>query len=59
MKKVLHFLLFLCCPMLVMADPACLDSIQVTQLDGTRLWTYVPGDEFYNWRSTTDGTIRN
>lgn len=57
MKKILHFLLFFCCPMLVMADPACPDSIQVTQPDGTKLWTRVYGDEFYNWRSTTDGNV--
>ena len=57
MKKVLHFLLFLCCPMFVMADPACPDSIQVIQPDGTKLWTMVHGDEFYNWRSTTDGNV--
>ena len=59
MKKILHFLLFFCCPMLVFADPACLDSIQVIQPDGTKLWTMMYGDEFYNWQSATDGTIRN
>lgn len=59
MKKVLHFLLLFCCPMLVMADPACPDSIQVIQLDGTKLWTCVYGDEFYNWQSATDRTMRN
>ncbi len=59
MKKVLHFLLFLCCPMFVMANPACPDSIQVTQPDGTKLWTMIHGDEFYNWRSTMDETIQN
>ena len=35
--------------MVVMAGPACLDSIMVTQPDGTKLWTHVHGDEFYNW----------
>ena len=39
------------------ADPACPDSIQVIQPDGTKLWTIVHGDEFYNWRSTTDGNV--
>lgn len=41
------------------ADPACPDSIQVIQPDGTKLWTMMYGDEFYNWQSATDGTIRN
>lgn len=41
------------------AVSACPDSIQVIQPDGTKLWTMVHGDEFYNWRSTTDGIIQN
>lgn len=39
------------------AVPACPDSVQVKQSDGTMLWTRVHGDEFYHWRSTTDGNV--
>lgn len=44
-------------PVVLFAVPACPDSILVTQPNGTQFWTRVHGDEFYNWRSTTDGCI--
>ena len=57
MKKISCIFLFVTFAIVLFADPACLDSIQVTQPDGTKLWTIVHGDEFYNWRSTTDGNV--
>lgn len=57
MKKISCIFLFVTFAIVLFADPACLDSMQVTQPDGTKLWTIVHGDEFYNWRSTTDGHI--
>lgn len=57
MKKISCIFLFVTFAIVLFADPACLDSMQVTQPDGTKLWTIVHGDEFYNWRSTTDGNV--
>lgn len=57
MKKLLLSLLMLCFTLIVLAVPACPDSIQVEQPDGTLLWTRVHGDEFYHWRSTMDGHV--
>lgn len=54
MKNIFCCIVLLLCSFVVLADPACLDSIQIRQPDGTMLWTKVYGDEFYNWRSTTD-----
>ena len=54
MKNILFLILGLGCSLSMLAMPACLDSVQVTQPDGTKLWTMVHGDEFYNWRSTMD-----
>ena len=59
MKNILFLILGLGCSLSMLAMPACPDSVQVTQPDGAKLWTRVYGDEFYNWRSTTDGTIQN
>ena len=59
MKNIFFLMLGLVCSLSMLAMPACSDSVQVTQPDGTKLWTRVHGDEFYHWRSTTDGTIRN
>ena len=39
------------------ADSAYPDSIAITQPDGSTLWTMLHGDEFYHWRSTTDGYV--
>lgn len=58
MKKILFLMLGLVCSLSMLAMPACPDSIQVTQPDGTKLWTCVHGDEFYSWRSTTDGNVK-
>ena len=57
MKNIFCCIVLLLCSFVVLADPACPDSIQIRQPDGTMLWTKVYGDEFYNWRSTTDGHI--
>lgn len=57
MKKYLLSLLVLSYSLLLFADPAYPDSIQVTQPDGTMLWIRIHGDEFYHWHSTTDGYI--
>lgn len=57
MKKISCIFLFVTFAIVLFADPACPDSILVTQPDGTKLWTIVHGDEFYNWRSTTDGNV--
>lgn len=57
MKNIFCCVFLLLCSLIVLADSACPDSIQVRQSDGTMLWTKVHGDEFYNWRSTTDGHI--
>lgn len=54
MKNIFCCIVLLLCSFVVLADPACPDSIQIRQPDGTMLWTKVYGDEFYNWRSTTD-----
>ena len=59
MKNIFCCIVLLLCSFVVLADPACPDSIQIIQPDGTKLWTMVHGDEFYNWRSTTDGIIQN
>lgn len=59
MKNISCCIILLLCSLVVLADPACSDSIQVRQADGTMLWTNVYGDEFYNWRSTMDETIQN
>ena len=59
MKNIFFLMLGLVCSLSMLAMPACPDSVQVTQPDGAKLWTRVYGDEFYNWRSTTDGTIQN
>ena len=58
MKKILFLMLGLVCSLSMLAMPACPDSIQVTQPDGTKWWTRVHGDEFYSWRSTTDGNVK-
>lgn len=58
-KNVIVLFVLLLCSVNLFAVPAYPDSIQVTQPDGTKLWTMIHGDEFYNWRSTTDRTIRN
>ena len=57
MKNIFCCVFLLLCSLVVLADSAYQDSIQVRQSDGTMLWTKVYGDEFYNWRSTTDGHI--
>lgn len=57
MKKYLLSLLVLSYSLLLFADSAYPDSIQVTQPDGTMLWIRIHGDEFYHWHSTTDGYI--
>lgn len=56
-KNVIVLFVLLLCSVYLFAVPACPDSIQVTQSDGTKLWTCVHGDEYYNWRSTTDGKV--
>ena len=58
MKKILFLMLGLVCSLSMLAMPACPDSIQVTQPDGTKLWTRGHGDEFYSWRSNTDGNVK-
>lgn len=57
MKNIFFLMLGLVCSLSMLAMPACPDSIQVTQPDGTKLWSRVHGDEFYNWLSTTDGNV--
>ncbi len=57
MKNISCCVFLLLCSLVVLADSAYPDSIQVKQSDGTMLWTKVHGDELYNWRSTTDGHI--
>lgn len=54
MKKTIIFLLVLMCNLVVSADPAWPDSVLVHQPDGTNLWVYDRGDEFYNWGESTD-----
>lgn len=41
----------------LLADPALPDSILVHQPDGTILWVYDRGDEYYNWVESTDGYV--
>lgn len=56
MKKIFYLILLQTfVVVMVFANPACPDSVQVLQPDGSMIWTNVHGDEFYNWRSTTDG----
>ncbi len=60
-KKTLILLLLLCSCIIIFADPAWPDSVLVHQPDGTNLWVYDRGDEFYNWTESTDGypIVRN
>ena len=60
-KKTLILLLLLCSCIIIFADPAWPDSVLVHQPDGTNLWVYDCGDEFYNWTESTDGypIVRN
>ena len=57
MKRFVLFSLLILYTLYVGAVPACPDSVQVMQPDGSMIWTQVHGDEFYNWRSTTDGYV--
>ena len=55
MKRIFSFALGLLCSIAVFSDPAWPDSVLVHQPDGTYLWVYDRGDEFYNWTESTDG----
>lgn len=59
MKKTKIALIFaaLCYFLCLYADPASLDSVLVRQPNGTNLWVYDCGDEYYNWVESTDGFI--
>lgn len=59
MKKILFtiFTLLMCKVLFIVADPALPDSILVHQPDGTILWVYDRGDEYYNWVESTDGYV--
>ena len=57
MKRFFLFFLLILCALSVWAVPASPDSVQVMQPNGVMIWTLVHGDEFYNWRSTTDGYV--
>ena len=47
----------LCNVLYLYADPALPDSVLVHQPDGTELWVYDCGDEYYNWVESTDGFV--
>ena len=47
----------LCNVLYLYADPALPDSVLVHQQDGTDLWVYDCGDEYYNWVESTDGFV--
>ena len=59
MKKTKIALIFaaLCYFLCLYADPASLDSVLVRQPNGTNLWVYDCGDEYYNWVESTDGFV--
>jgi len=61
MKKIIFVIMLLFSAVITFADPAWPDSVLVHQPDGTNLWVYDRGDEFYNWTESTDGypIVRN
>lgn len=57
MKKIFFISLLLFFSLANSAAPAWPDSILVHQPDGSDLWVYDRGDEFYGWVETTDGFV--
>ena len=56
-KNLFLMLLLLSSSAFVLSDPAWPDSVLVHQPDGTNLWVFDRGDEFYNWIESTDGYV--
>ena len=50
-------MLLLCSTSFLLADLAPRDSFLITQPDGTTLWVYECGDEYYHWEESTDGYV--
>ena len=55
--KIIPIFAVLCNVFCLYADPALPDSVLIHQLDGTNLWVYDCGDEYYNWVESTDGFV--
>ncbi|MBO7455624.1 MAG: hypothetical protein J6T76_04400 [Paludibacteraceae bacterium] len=57
MRENVLIVIVLLCNIAINAAPAWPDSVLVNQSDGTNLWVYDRGDEFYHWVETTDGYV--
>ena len=56
-QKLIIFLAVLICSAVSFAAPAWPDSVLVHQPDGSDLWVYDRGDEFFSWVASTDGYV--